>query len=138
MTVSNPMANMISRAKMKTSLSGHAPSVRGGNGHGATVAEQLLAEALGWETNVIVCTGRREDGYPTHYKLDVANQEKRVCIEIDGPSHRAISRQEQDKKKENFLQNRGWLVLRFSNQEVLQNLETCLVMVLAKISGWSW
>ena len=137
MKANNPMSKPASRAKMKSSLSGRVPSVRRGNGCGPTQPEQILANALGWETNVIVSTGERElGGYPSHYKLDVANQDKKVCIEIDGRSHRALSRQQQDEKKSIYLQNHGWMVLRFSNQEILENLDHCLVEILAKMSGW--
>jgi hypothetical protein len=130
------MDSVVARAKMKSSLAGRVPSMRGGNGNGPTAAEQVLATALGWEMNVIVSTGERElGGYPSHYKLDVANRDKKVCIEVDGNSHRALSRQQQDEKKSIYLQARGWLVMRFSN-DILENLDHCLVEVLAKMSGW--
>jgi hypothetical protein len=141
MKLNNPMSHPESVIKMKNTLKkmGHKPPIRGGNGTGPTKPEQRLATALGWETNVIVNTyGGRVYGYPTHYKLDVANRDKHVCIEVYGHSHGLLTRKAQDQKKEKYLQNLGWLVLRFSNQEVLENLDKCLISILARMSGWTW
>jgi hypothetical protein len=139
MKANNPMSHPESVQKMKDTFVkiGHKPSIQGGNGRGPTIPEQILSNALGWETNVIVKTFcGRKSGYPTHYKLDVANWDKKVCIEVDGSSHSLLTRKAQDQKKEKYLQDLGWLVLRFSNKEVLENLNGCLLTILAKMSGW--
>lgn len=117
------------RAQVSASLRaiGHRPSVRGGNGTGPTEAQAKLSEALGWPMEVVVVTHlRREAGNPRHYKLDVANQAEKVAIEVDGGSHCALARQEQDRRKDAFLSSVGWTVLRFSNQQVLTDLDGCL------------
>lgn len=102
---------------------GHGPVVRGGNGRPLSLPQQMLAESLGWRTEYIVRTGMpRGQGYPTHYKLDIADPESMIAIEVDGGSHCSLKRQAQDKKKENFLAGLGWKVLRFKNQEVMENL----------------
>lgn len=114
---------------------GHRPKVRGGNGRPTPVAQQMLADALGWETEHIVRTGRpRRPGLPTHYKIDIANPVRRIAVEVDGMSHRAVSRQEQDTKKDRFLAGNGWTVLRFSNQQVMDDLEACVRTVLSTTS----
>ncbi len=92
----------------------------------------MLAEALGWPTEVVVKTGhsgRDGAGFPAHYKLDIANSEMMVAVEVDGASHTTLERQGQDRKKERFLRGLGWTVLRFSNREVLDNLARCVQMV---------
>ena len=97
----------------------HKPSVRGGNGKGMTVPQKLLMEFLGsgWEAELSVSLGARQAGYPTHYKLDLANSVLKVGIEVDGHSHH--SRKEQDIKKTSMLTSLGWIVLRFWNKDIL-------------------
>jgi hypothetical protein len=130
------MANPEVRAKVATKLRamGWKPTIQGGNGKGPTIQEFLLASLLGWDLSVIVPTRSRHQGYPTHYKIDVGNKALKIAIEIDGHCHNAISRKAQDKKKQEFLESRGWQVLRFSNQEVSDNPQACVQQVLSLIS----
>jgi very-short-patch-repair endonuclease len=53
------------------------------------------------------------------YKVDVGNPKYRAAVEIDGPSR--FSR-----KKDTVLRLLGWSVLRFRNEEVLENLPECV------------
>src|SRR5437899_2338403 len=102
MRLNNPMYDPNIKERMKTTLRamGWKPPVQGGNGHGPTYTELLLASTLGWELGVTVSCGIRRRGYPTCYKLDVANRKLKVAIEVDGNSHYLLSRREQDRKKE--------------------------------------
>jgi hypothetical protein len=129
MTANNPMHNPATRAKVSATLRemGHKPPVRGGNGTGPTEPQRLLAEALGWEMEVVVRPGqgRVRGGLPTHYKLDIAHPTLKIAVEIDGGSHGTLERREQDRRKEAWLRGEGWTVLRFSNQEVMADLEAC-------------
>jgi len=117
----NPMSRPEVRAKVSHRLKSmrHAPSVHGGNGTGLTLPQSMLMGALGepWQAEFCVSLGRRTLGYPTHYKLDLANGERRVGIEVDGASH--YSRKAQDVKKDQKLASLGWTVLRFWNREIL-------------------
>ena len=130
----NPMHDASTRAKVSATFIARrlSPIVRGGNGTGLTVPQVALAAALGWETEVVVPTETGQ--HPHHYKLDVANVLLKVCVEIDGPSHSTLKRQASDKRKDNVLRGKGWTVLRFSNQEVTDDLEGCVRMVLSTIS----
>lgn len=129
--VQNPMSDPATRAKVSEKLRarGHRPSVQGGNGRGLSEPQRLLAEALGtgWDTEVVVKTGagRKKGGPPTHYKLDIANLEMMVAVEVDGASHGAAVRQEQDQRKTEFLTGLGWTVLRFLNREVTADTAAC-------------
>ena len=69
--------------------------------------------------------GRRTGGYPTHYKLDLANPEKRICIEVDGPSHGTFLARERDARKTSLLEESGWSVYRVSNERALALFSTC-------------
>ena len=137
MRLNNPMRNPVAKAKMMTTLRAMqwTPTVQGGNGKPPPVAQMLLALALGWEMEVAVPTRQpRGSGYPTCYKLDMANRDLRVGVEVDGMSHCSLERQAQDRKKEELLQSLGWSVLRFSNEDVIRNLNACVQAVLSSIS----
>lgn len=136
MRLNNPMANLETRKKMSETLHriGHKPIIRGGNGKPLSPAHQMLSDAIGcpWKDEFIVVTNTyRGSGLPTHYKIDIAHPFKKIAIEVDGNSHCALSRQSQDKKKELFLSKLGWTVIRFKNEEVLNNLEECLKKIYA-------
>lgn len=113
---------------------GHKPRVLGGNGRGPTVPEQTLASATGLALNVIVRTGQRGHGIPTHYKLDMAEKTVLLAVEVDGGSHAGIARKAQDAKKEAWLTAHGWTVLRFSNRQAMEHTEACALMVSSTIS----
>jgi very-short-patch-repair endonuclease len=138
----NPMHNPKSREKMRTTLRamGWKPPVRGGNGQPLPVPQLLLACALGWETEYPVALGITKinpQRLPACYKVDIANPTLKVAVEVDGMSHQALERRKQDRKKEKALSERGWTVLRFSNEEVMENLSTCVQTVLSTISKLS-
>ena len=132
----NPMRRGDAKAKMIATLKemGHKPLVRGGNGTGLTVAQEMLSKALGWETEVCVLTGKgRGSGYPNVYKLDIGNPSLKVGVEVDGNSHGILLRQEQDRKKSAFLSGLGWTVFRFTNAAVIADLGGCVQMVMSTI-----
>ena len=47
-----------------------------------------------------------------------------LVVEIDGDMHGAVA--EYDARRTRCLEERGWRVVRFSNTEVMQNLEGVL------------
>lgn len=55
-----------------------------------------------------------------------------LVIEIDGGIHRW--RQKYDRKREYYLQNRGFAVIRFSNEKVLKDLPGTLLKI-AQVVG---
>ena len=135
MKATNPMHSAKTRKKMSDTLKriGHKPKVRGGNGTGPTIPQKMLAEKLDLPMEVVVVTGKKSP-YPHHYKIDIANTEMLLAIEVDGGSHYSLKRQAADKKKDKFLRGIGWTVLRFSNQEVTGNLKRTAQKVSSTIS----
>jgi hypothetical protein len=126
----NPMSNPETRAKVSSILRAmkHKPSVRGGNGTGLTVPQKILLDALGteWIAEYALSLGRRTAGYPTAYKLDLANLELKINIEVDGGSH--YGRKDKDKKRDAKLASLGWTVLRFWNKDILSWKSTGMAM----------
>ena len=53
--------------------------------------------------------------------VDFYCDEMKLVIEVDGESH--AGRQEEDQKRQSFLERNGLRVIRFTNDEVLGNLE---------------
>ncbi|MBA9076104.1 endonuclease domain-containing protein [Rufibacter quisquiliarum] len=123
----NPMHNPEAKAKMKAKLKeiGWKPPVHKGNGH-LTEPQKVLAAALNWPMEVAVNTGKRQAGLPTCFKIDIANEELKIAIEVDGGSHHALAIKEQDARKTAFLESLGWKVIRFWNKEVNSNLDECV------------
>lgn len=100
---------------------GHPP-IRGGNGTGPTAVEQAMLSRLGdgWKWNHAIPTKSWGQGYSSCYKVDIANPDCMIAIELDGNSHNVLARKEQDKKKDRLLKKLGWSVLRISNVEAIR------------------
>jgi very-short-patch-repair endonuclease len=64
-----------------------------------------------------------------HYIADFYCSELKLAIEVDGKQHLSKDRTEYDKERENYFTALGIKTIRFSNENVLKNMET----VLAKI-----
>lgn len=82
-----------------------------------TKAEQSIMGGMtrmGFEWNKPIKTGNT-----WHYSLDFSNKQLKICVEIDGSSHKGDLRQERDRRKDGFLKTNGWTILRFTNEQVL-------------------
>ena len=140
MRISNPMQKESVRKKVSATLKriGHKPKIQGGNGKELPVAHLQLAKALqsqdsAWIIEYAYPTKQdRQSGYPTCYKIDIAHPRMTIAVEVDGFSHLAFKRREQDAKKTQFLNGDGWTVLRFTNAEVTEDLN----LVMSTISKY--
>lgn len=63
------------------------------------------------------------------YICDFVSLEKKIVIELDGGQHNTLDIQCKDKERDEYLKNCGYSVIRFWNDEIINNLE----MVLNKI-----
>lgn len=134
----NPMSFESVREKVSETLRANQfkPVEQGGNGHEVPYAQELLGKILGWEINYILPTKMgRQSGYPTHYKINIANIEERIAIEVDGSSHKSYKVRKQDEKKTEFLEENGWAVMRFWNEEIIADAQGCAINVLRLIGG---
>lgn len=123
------------RAKLSKTLKamGHKPPIQGGCGRGLTKPQQMLLDRLGpgWHPEFCVKRGYAIEGYPSHYKLDLAVPRKKWGIEVDGFGHMSYAKKEKDMKKVAFLETFGWKVLRLSNREILTDLTASIEKVNA-------
>lgn len=127
---SNPMSQETNRRKVSRRLRqiGHRPHRQGGNGRPMPEPQKALLAILGpsWIPEFVVPTKMpRIEGWPTHYKIDIANCERRIAIEIDGHCHDSLARKKKDRRKTMLLAKRGWCVLRITNARAHQLSTTC-------------
>ena len=123
------MSNNQTRQRLRAKLREikHRPIKRGGNGQLLPLPQLALLHALGegWESEFPVKTMMRSDsGYPSHYKIDIANITMMIGVELDGGSHCSLERRSQDARKTKLLSSLGWSIYRVSNQEALRLYST--------------
>jgi very-short-patch-repair endonuclease len=61
------------------------------------------------------------------YYADFACRKQRLVVELDGPSH--DMRQKEDAARDGAMQDEGYRVLRFRNEDVMENAEGVLGMI---------
>ena len=66
------------------------------------------------------------------YILDFFCSEKRLAIELDGSQH--LTNQEYDAERSYYLRSQDIKVLRFWNNEVIQNMEGVLLKISERIT----
>jgi very-short-patch-repair endonuclease len=62
----------------------------------------------------------------------MAHEECKLVVEVDGENHSSV--RARDERKDRFLEERGWLVLRVSNDEVLEHLDRVLVSITSALT----
>ena len=62
------------------------------------------------------------------YIVDFICFEKRLTVEVDGAQH--ADQDNNDKERDMYLQQRGFKILRFWNNEVLQDIEAVKEVIL--------
>ena len=65
------------------------------------------------------------------YVVDFLCSERRLIIEVDGGQHTP----ERDARRTAFLESQGFRIIRFWNNEVLENLEGVLVRIEEALSA---
>lgn len=137
MKANNPMRNPESIEKMRQTLKGRTFLARGGNGT-LTQPQLLLAQATGFAMEYAIATAPVAGQFPSlpHcYKVDLADPSHKLAIEVDGQSHQLKKWRYLDKRKTAVLNALGWSVLRFSNQQVLEDLPAVLAHIHAYIAS---
>jgi very-short-patch-repair endonuclease len=62
-----------------------------------------------------------------NYIADFCAPRKRLIIEVDGSQH--LDREEYDTERTAFLESKGYRVLRFWNDEILNDIEAVLQVI---------
>lgn len=132
----NPMWLKGVKKKMIESMRGKTFLSRGGNGQ-LTKQQKALHSATGLVMEYPILTARAKGVFaslPNAYKVDLADQDLKLAIEIDGKTHKLKLWKFLDSRKTQVLNTLGWTVLRFTNEEVDRNLEDCVQMISSTIS----
>lgn len=67
------------------------------------------------------------------YIVDFASFERKLIVEIDGGQHNEKEAREKDEERTAWLEERGYRLLRFWNNDVLMNTEGVLEMIRKEI-----
>lgn len=86
----------------------------------STKAEELLWEVL--RNEKLSGLKFRRQHPAENYIIDFYCHSQRLAIEIDGPIHDSYWHEEYDNKREQVLRSLGISVIRFTNEEVLTDL----------------
>ncbi|MBQ8704435.1 MAG: endonuclease domain-containing protein [Bacteroidales bacterium] len=100
------------------------------NRHNMTVAEQLLWDEL--RNGKTGCKFRRQ--HPIgDYIADFVCIEKRLVIEVDGGYHNTMEQRQDDQMRSVDIEKMGYLVMRFSNEDVEYDLSAVMTEIKNKL-----
>jgi len=93
-------------------------------------SEMTKSEACLWK---YVLKSRQMKGYTFNRQRPIGNyiadfvcKELKIIIELDGISHLFEETQDKDREKEDYLKSLGYVVLRFSDEEVLKDIRNVI------------
>ncbi|MFQ5891455.1 MAG: endonuclease domain-containing protein [Candidatus Methanofastidiosia archaeon] len=98
---------------------------RGGNGF-VTDPQLLLSKLLKLPMEYSIKTTKVKhlfQSLPNCYKVDLAIPKEKIAIEVDGGSHKLKKQRFLDHRKTEVLNLLGWKVIRFWNEDVMDNTE---------------
>ena len=68
-----------------------------------------------------------------NFIVDFYSPKARLIIEVDGNHHPKDIQADRDSARDNYMKNRGLTVLRFSDREVLTNLDSVIEAIYANL-----
>ena len=98
----------------------------GENKHNMTLAEEVLWEHL--RNNGLGVKFRRQH-IVGDYIVDFVCLKKWLVVEVDGEYHNTEEQTEEDNKRTEALAEMGFTVIRFANDEVLNEIERVLAEI---------
>ena len=69
------------------------------------------------------------------YFADFVCRDEKLVIEIDGATHSTDEELRNDARRTEFLQARGYRVVRFQNEDVYRNLDGVLETIYARLNA---
>src|SRR5258706_2443588 len=94
--------------------------------------EMTRAETLLWrhlKANRLAGLGLRRQSPMGNYIADFVAHSCKLVVEVDGESHDFESRIRHDDRRDRWFVSRGYRVLRFTNDDVMKNLEGVLLAI---------
>ena len=71
------------------------------------------------------------------YEYDFAWPEQKIDVEIDGGTHLSEKVKKIDERRDKFSTENGWIVLRFSAEQVKKNVISCINTLQSVLNGRS-
>ncbi|TWU55200.1 endonuclease domain-containing protein [Rubripirellula reticaptiva] len=93
-------------------------------------ATQTEAEGLLWSVlrGKQLCEMKFRRQHPIEpFFVDFACVAERLVVELDGEYHDSV--QQKDLRRQEYLVGRGWTVIRFTNEEVLRDVDSVLIAI---------
>ncbi len=81
-----------------------------------------------WKNNLDGVKFRRQQPFGK-YIVDFISFEKKLIIEIDGGQHYEAPILQKDSQRTKYIESQGYRVIRFSNNDVLENLYGVLIKI---------
>ncbi|GIH06816.1 hypothetical protein Rhe02_48830 [Rhizocola hellebori] len=103
-----------------------------GRPHHASAAEKRLEEALGrraWAAGRVWNQAYSPHALVNPVRLDLWWRHERCVVEIDGPDHLDRWKYAQDRRRDVLLQSHGLTVLRFTNSDVLGDVDAVVAAI---------
>jgi len=69
------------------------------------------------------------------YIVDFACPKENLIIEVDGATHGTEAEITYDAKRTQFLECKGWKVIRYGNEEIYRNIDDVLDDIYAHLKG---
>lgn len=70
-----------------------------------------------------------------NYVVDFCCQEKKIIIEVDGGQHNEMKNRKIDALRDNYLKNKGYIILRFWNNGISDNFEGVLEVIRRTVAA---
>ena len=100
------------------------------NRHPMTLAEEKLwGELRGSKLGVHF----RRQHVIGSYVVDFVSLKNRLVIEVDGEYHQIPEQQLADQYRTDYLQNKGYRVIRFTNQQVMTDIESVMSKIIKSL-----
>jgi very-short-patch-repair endonuclease len=97
----------------------------------STKAEQIIWRAV--RAHRLLGVGFRRQTPIGQYIVDFVSHSAKLVIEVDGGQHFDDAYEARDARRDKFLRSRGFRVLRFSNYDVMTNLEGVWDVIAAAV-----
>jgi very-short-patch-repair endonuclease len=92
-----------------------------------TRAETLLWRHL--KAHRLAALGFRRQSPMGNYIADFVAHSRKLVVEVNGESHDFESRLRHDERRDQWFASRGYRVLRFTNDDVMRNLEGVVLAI---------
>jgi very-short-patch-repair endonuclease len=67
------------------------------------------------------------------YIADFVSLKNLLVIEVDGDYHQTPEQQQKDQYRTEYLQSKGYRVIRFTNQQVLSDIESVMSRIIRSL-----